>query len=86
MISTEFTDWVDNLIHLPQGHTVHLLIKFIEVRFNLLVVIGIVLVVAFIEHGECRLTVAIVGWMLLDMGFQYFEECVHNITVLSRFG
>ena len=42
MIPAEFTDWVNNLIYLPQGHSVHLLVKLIEVRADLLIIVGIV--------------------------------------------
>ena len=42
MIPAELTDRIDDVIHLPQGHSVHLLVELIEVRLYLLVVIGIV--------------------------------------------
>ena len=48
MIPAEFADRVDDLIHLPQGHSVHLPVEFIEVRLYLLVIVGIVFVEAFI--------------------------------------
>ena len=43
MITAEGTDRIDNLIHLPEGHAVHLLGQHIEVCFNLLVAIGTIL-------------------------------------------
>ena len=85
MIPAQLTDRVDNLIHLLQGHAVHLPVEFVEVFLDLFVVIGIVLVVALIEHGQNRLTIAVVGWVLLDVCFQGFKELFHNITVLLRF-
>ena len=30
MITAEDTDWVDDLIHLPERHTVHLLVEIVE--------------------------------------------------------
>ena len=52
MIPAEFTDWIDNLVHLPQGHSVHLLVELVEVRFYLLVVVWAVFVMTFIQHSE----------------------------------
>ena len=86
MISAELADWVEDLIHLPQGHSVHLSIEFIEVCFDLFVVVGVILVVAFVEHGQHGIAISVAGWMLLDMGFQGFKKLFHNITVLLRFG
>ena len=85
MITAEGTDRIDNLIHLPERHPIHLLVQLIEVCFNLLVVIGTVFVVAFIEHSQNRFTITVVGWVLLNVGFQGFKELFYNITVLLRF-
>ena len=38
MIPTQFTDWINNLIHLLQRHSVHLPVQFIEVFIGLFVV------------------------------------------------
>ena len=73
MISAQFADRVDDLIHLPQGYPVHLLVEFVEVSFNLLVVIGIVFVVAFIEHSQNRLSIPEIRRVLFDIGFQRFK-------------
>ena len=86
MVPAEFADRVDDFVHLPQGHPIHLLVQLIEICFYLLIIIGAVFVVAFIEHSQHGISIAVVEWMLLDMGFQCSEECVHNITVLIRFG
>ena len=51
MVTAQLADRIDDLIHLPQGHSVHLLVKLIEIRLYLLIIVGIVLVVAFVEHG-----------------------------------
>jgi len=50
MIPAEFAYGINDLIHLPELHPVHLLVELIEVRTDLLVVIGVVFVVAFVEH------------------------------------
>jgi transposase len=47
--------------------------ELVEACTDLLVVIGIVFVVAFVEHGEDRLTVPEVRWMGFDVGFQKFK-------------
>ena len=52
MIPAEFTNWVDDLIHLPQGHSVHLLVELVEVRFYLLVVVWAVFIMALIAEAS----------------------------------
>ena len=42
MIPAELTDRINNLVHLPQFHAIHQLVKFIEIVFDL----GIVKAVA----------------------------------------
>jgi len=70
MIPAELADRVDDPIHLLQGHAVHLPVEFVEVFLDLFIVVGVVLVVALVEHGQNRLTVAVAGWMLHNVGFQ----------------
>ena len=84
MIMAEFTDWIDNLIHLPQGHSVHLLVELVEVRLYLLIVIGIIFVIAFVEHGQDGLSIAKVRGMHLNIGFQCFKIRFHSITLPKR--
>ena len=86
VIPAELTDWVDDLIHLPQGHAIHLPVQLVEVFLDLFVVIGIVLVVALVEHGSDRLAIAVVRRVLFYVCLQGFNELFHNITVLLRFG
>ena len=73
MIPAEFTDRVNDLIHLPERHPIHLPVELVEVRTDLFVVIGIVFVVALVEHGEDRLAIAAVGWIGFYVGFQKFK-------------
>ena len=41
MIPAELTDRINDVVHLPQGHPIHLLVELIEIRFDLFIVIGI---------------------------------------------
>lgn len=71
MIPAEFTDRVDDLIHLPEGHSVHLLVEGIKIRFDLFVV-WVVFAVAFVEHGQDRFAVTKV-WRVL---YNVFSQCL----------
>ena len=77
MIPAEPTDRINDAVHLPERHPIHLLVELIEVRTDLLVVIGIVFVVAFIEHRQNGVTIPKVRWMLRNMLFQGFQELFH---------
>ena len=78
MIPAEFAHRVDDLVHLSQGHPVHLLVELMEVRSYLLIVVGIVFVVALVEHGQDRFAVSEVRWICFDMSFQRFKTGIHN--------
>ena len=71
MIPAEIAHQVNDLIHLPEQHSVHLLVELIEVLTDLLIVIGIVFFVAFVEQGQDRLAISQVRWMLCNMPFLY---------------
>jgi hypothetical protein len=73
VIPAEFADWIDDLIHFPQGHSVHLLVEFIEVCLDLFVVIRIDFAVAFVEHGQDGVGIAEVEWMGFDVRFYGFQ-------------
>ena len=51
MVTAEGTDRVDDLVHFLQRHSVHLPVQFVKVFLDLLIIVGIVLVVALVEHG-----------------------------------
>ena len=70
MMPAELTDGIDDLIHLPEGHAVHLPVELIEVFLDLLIIVRVVLVVALVEHGQDRLTIAVVWGMLFNVCFQ----------------
>ena len=77
MIPAEFADRIDDVIHLPERHSVHLLVELMEVRTDLFVIVGIVFVVAFVEHGQDGVAVPKVWWMLCNVPFQSFQEFFH---------
>ena len=66
MIPAELADRVYDFVHLPERHSIHLLVELVEIRTNLLVVIGIVFVVTFVEHSQNGLSIAKVWWMLCN--------------------
>ena len=48
MIPAELADRVDDLIHVPQFHTVHQLIQLLEILFDLGIIQAVALAVSFI--------------------------------------
>ena len=78
MIAAESANRVDDLIHFPQRHAIHLLVELMEVRSYPLIVVGIVFVVALVEHGQDRFAVPKVGWISFDMRFQRFKTGIQN--------
>jgi len=50
MIPAEFTDWIDYLVHLPQGHSIHLSVKFIEIILNLTMIKRTIFVITLIKY------------------------------------
>ena len=80
MIPAKLADRIDDLIHPPQRYSVHLLVEFVEVRTDLLVVVGIVFIVALIEHDQDGLSIAKVWWMGFNVRFYCFQKCFHGNT------
>ena len=52
VIPAEFADWVDDSIHLPERHSIHLLVQFVEVRTDLFVIIRTVFVRGTLAQSE----------------------------------
>ena len=73
MIPAELADRVSNAIHLPERHSIHLLVELVEVRLYLLVIVGIVLVVALVEHSQDGLSIPEVRRMDIDVRFYCFQ-------------
>ena len=67
MIPAQLADGIDDLIHLSQRHPIHLLVQLIEICFDLFIVIGIMFVVALVEHGQDGLAISEVRWMGFDI-------------------
>lgn len=86
MFPAEGADRVDNTIHVPERHAIHLLVELVEVRADLFVVIGIVFIVALVEHGEDRLAIAVVWWIGFYVGFQKFKIRFQGNTPKKSFG
>ena len=38
MVMAKSADWVNDLVHLPNQHSVHKMVQFVEICFDLLVV------------------------------------------------
>ena len=57
MISTQNTYRVDDLIHLPQVHAVHLPVEFVEVLFDSTIVHPVGFSVGFVEQCQHRIAV-----------------------------
>ena len=77
VIPAELAYWVDDPIHLPQLHAVHQAIELIEIHLYLLVIVWIAFVVAFIEHSQNRLPIPIIGWMCINIDFQFLKIWIH---------
>ena len=71
MIPAEPANRIDDLIHLPQRHAIHLLVELVEICTDLLIVVGIVFIVALVEQGQDRFAVPEVGGIRFDMRFQF---------------
>ena len=84
MISAELTDRIYNVVHLSQRHAVHLLVEFMEMCPYLLIVVGIVFVVALVEHSQNRFTVPEVGWIRFDMCFQFLKIGIVSNEYLAQ--
>ena len=50
VIPAELTARINDLIHIPDCHSVHLLIEFVKIRFDFIVVIGAILIMALVKH------------------------------------
>ena len=62
MVAAEPANRIDDLIHLSQWYPIHLPVQFLEIRLYLLVIIGIVLVEAFIEQPQDRIRMYLLLW------------------------
>ena len=58
VIPAEDTARIYDFVHLSERHPVHPLIQLVKVCLYLLIVIGIVFVITFVEHTQDRLCIA----------------------------
>ena len=77
MLPTESTDRVDDFIHILQGYAVHQLVKLVETRFDLLVVVWAVFIMALIEHPQNGIRIPAIWWVLFNVGVQSFNVFFH---------
>jgi len=86
MLPAEGADYINDPIHLPEGHPVHLLVQIGKGSFDLSIIQPVAFAVSIVQHIQDRVAVAVtvVWWMirhiLLQLGYQFF----HNITVLKK--
>ena len=78
MIPAKLADRIDDLIHLTKRHSVHLLVEFMEICPDLLIIVGIVFVVVFVEHCQDRFPVPEIGWICFDMRFQFLKIGIYD--------
>ena len=57
----------------PARASVHLLIELIEVCLYLLIIVGIMFVVALVEHGQDRLPISKIWWVGFNVRFYCFQ-------------
>lgn len=70
IIPAEFADRVDDLIHLPERHSVHQLVELMEVMFELVIVHRIGFGKSLIEHRQNGIAIAEAGRMGFNVRFQ----------------
>ena len=58
MMATKAAHRINDLIHLPQGHAVHLLVEPLEIRLDLLIGHGVDVAVGFVEEAQHRLVIS----------------------------
>ena len=73
MVTAQPANRVDDLIHLPQLHSVHLPIQFVEVFPDRSIIHLVGISVGFVEQCQYRFTVSEVWRIFCDMGSQSLE-------------
>ena len=69
VIPAEPTDRIDDPIHIPQLHTVHQLVQFMEIIFDLGIIQAVTFAVSFVQHSKYRISVTEVGLVIRDDSF-----------------
>ena len=73
MIPTQSTHRVDDLIHLPQIHAVHLSVQFVKVLFEASVIHFVGFSIGFVEQYQYGFSVTEILWIFCDIGSQLFK-------------
>ena len=82
MSPAEGADHINDPIHLPEGHPVHLQVQIGKGCFDLSIIQPITFTVSVVQHIQdgVAVTITVVGWVirhiLPQLGYQFF----HNIT------
>ena len=86
MLPAESADYINDPIHLPEGHSVHPLVQIGKGCFNLSVVQPVALTVSEVQHIQDRVAVAVtvVWWMIRHILPQLGNQFFHNITVFKK--
>ena len=50
VVAAEGADWIYDLIHLPERHTVHQFVQLMEILLDLFIIHQVDFIVGFIEH------------------------------------
>lgn len=77
MISAEGADGIEDVIYLPQIHTVHLAVQFVEVRLDPVIVHAVLFAVGLVQQGKYRIAVAEVRLVISNVLLQYIIKFVH---------
>ena len=77
VVPAELTDRINNLVHITQVHTVHQLVQFMEIIFDLGIVQAVAFAVSFVQHGKYRIS-GIETWQnIRDDSFLHITELVY---------
>ena len=83
MIPAELAHRIDNLIHLSQWHSIHCLVKCIEVCFDFFIVIRMILVVTFVQQAQNRVRITEAWRMLCNVLFQFLYVLFGIVMLVS---
>ena len=77
MVPAEGADGIQNVVHLPQVHAVHVAVKLIEARLDPVIVQAVAFAVGFVQQGKHSVAAAEVRLVGSDVLLQYIIKLVH---------
>ena len=77
MIPAKRTDRINDPIHLPQIHAVHLSVQFFKVRFGLGIIQSVILAICLIQQRQHRVPIPKIGHIPRNMLFQHLNDILH---------